>query len=195
VESSLWQIAATERPVQPSIPGIDPDEAPVRAKLTITKEWVGLLSSPQMAQYLPLGERLGAIPGNKPSGAWARVIGLSLASFWRREPAAALAGSIKPTRRELLERYPPKTGAVDAVLATANPRRALEYWCDALQILVEQGIVADEGEARASYKEMRAQLPRQDWGQTWLDEPVDLRPGELMRESVEERSRSLPKSG
>ena len=41
---------------------------------------------PDTAQFLPLGEVLGAIPGGKPAGAWARVIGLALSNFWRRQP-------------------------------------------------------------------------------------------------------------
>ncbi|RYZ88298.1 MAG: hypothetical protein EOP06_11205, partial [Proteobacteria bacterium] len=86
IEASLWRIHAVERPKQ----GALFDEVPVSAEIVISRQWWDLLTSPDMAQFLPFGEVLGAIPGSKPSGAWARVIGLSLASFWRRLPREAL---------------------------------------------------------------------------------------------------------
>lgn len=188
IESSLWRIHSIERPAQ----GALFDEVPVRAQIIISREWVALLTSPQMAQYLPFGEVLGAIPGAKASGAWARVIGLSLASFWRRLPRESLNGSIKPTRRELLERYPPKTGSVAEVLGGKDPRRAVEYWCGALEILADKGIIARSGEALISYQEARKALPRQDWRMDWLNAPVSIAPGELMQPVITERVSSLP---
>ena len=188
IEASLWRIHKLERPTQ----GALFDEVPVRAEIIISGDWVEMLVSPQMAQFLPFGEVLGAIPGAKPSGAWARVIGLSLASFWRRLPRAALDGSIKPTRRELLERYPPKTGTVFEVLTGPNPRYAVEYWCGALKILVENGIVESSGEAAISYEEARQNLPRQDWAESWLDAQIEIRPGELMAPAIAGRAVALP---
>lgn len=188
IESALWAIVSVERPKQ----GALFDEVPVRAEVAISSAWKELLVSPQMAQFFPFGEVLGAIPGAKPSGAWARVIGLSLASFWRRLPRAALDGSIKPTRRELLERYPPKTGTVFEVLETEHPLRAIEYWCAALKILAESGIVELSGEATISSEEARQNLPRQDWAESWLDGQIEIRPGELMKSAVAERVAALP---
>lgn len=192
IRSSIWRIHKTEAPEQGSL--FPTDEVPVSVEIVMSHDWTKMLTSPQTAQYLPLGEKLGAIPGNKPSGAWARVIGLSLASFWRRLPREALDGSVKPTRRELVERYPPKTGPVGEVLGGINPRRAVEYWCDALGILVEAGFVADHGDAQISYKEMRQRLPRVGWGDEWLDELVDLRPGPLLLPSIQGRISALPEA-
>lgn len=197
IESALWRVVAVERPKlehagPDTLPNALFDEVPVRAEIMISSAWKELLISPQMAQFLPFGEVLGAIPGAKPSGAWARVMGLSLASFWRRQPRAALDGSTKPTRRELLERYPPKTGTVAEVLESPNPTRAVEYWCGALEILAQNGIVANWGEVTISYEEAREKLPRQDWAQEWLDAHIEIRPGELMASVVAERVAALP---
>lgn len=190
VRSSIWRVHKTEAPEQASL--FPADEVPVSVTILMDQDWTRLLTSPQTAQYLPMGELLGAIPGNKPSGAWARVIGLALASFWRRLPREALEGTIKPTRRELLERYPPKTGPVDEVLGGNTPRRAMDYWCEALQILKSNGFLQDEGETKITAKQMRDAHPRQGWSEDWLAESVDLRPGEVIRSHIEGRVAALP---
>ncbi|RYG72438.1 hypothetical protein EON80_04120 [bacterium] len=190
ISAPLWRIHETERPEQASL--FPAHEIPVRVELVMSRTWIDLLTSGQTAQFLPMGEMLGAIPGNKPSGAWARVIGLALASFWRRNPRGALSGQLRPTRRELLERYPPKTGTVADVLSSKNPRRAVEYWCDALQILVSAGLLDPAGETLISFKEMRASLPTRDWSDQWLDQKVEIYPGLLIKPHIEGRSAALP---
>ena len=192
IQSAIWRIHRTELPEQGSL--YPEMEAPVRAEISITREWAQLLTQPATAQYLPLGELLGAIPGNKPSGAWARVLGLALASFWRRQPKAALDGSIKPSRRELLERYAPKTGSVAEVLDSTNPKRAMEYWCEALQILVENEFLAVEGEPQISIEQMRAALPRKSWADAWLSATVELKPGSIFGNTIVQRVAALPPS-
>jgi hypothetical protein len=190
IRQAPWRIHSTESPDQPSL--FPSDDVPVRVEIVMSREWTELLTSPQFAQYLPLGESLGAIPGNKPSGAWARVIGLALANFWRRNPRAAFDGSIRPTRRELLDRFPPKTGTVESVLYGPHPWRAVEYWYGALKILVRSGFVAGGGEAAYTAAEKRKTMPRQEWQEDWLEENIELYPGEDMAHSLNVRALHAP---
>ena len=191
IDEPAWLVMSQEKPVQPQLfPDIG--EAPLRVELVASRAWTRLTTLPETAQYLPMGELLGAIPGNKPSGAWARVLGLSLSSFWRRQPRAALEGLIKPTRRELLERYTPRTAPPLEVLNSGHPRRAVEYWQGALQVLIDCEFLAKEGEAALSYQEMRDALPRQEWQNHWWNGAVDLRPGPQMRDAVQSCADALP---
>ncbi len=191
IDEPAWLVMSQEKPVQPQLfPDIG--EAPLRVELVASRAWTRLTTLPETAQYLPMGELLGAIPGNKPSGAWARVLGLSLSSFWRRQPRASLDGTIKPTRRELMERYTPRTAPPLEVLNSINPRRAIEYWQGALQTLVECEFLAHEGEAGLTYQQMRDALPRQEWQNGWWNGTVDLRPGPRMREAVQSCADALP---
>jgi hypothetical protein len=185
ISASLWQVGVKERlkPEDGQVVLFPEDEPLVRALVSIVRPWIPLLTSGQLAQYLPLGEVLGSIPGNKPSGAWARVIGLSLASFWRRCKGQALDGTIRPTRRELLERYPPKTGPLEMV-ASKHSARLVEYWCGAIQILAESGFIAPTGEATRTAEEIRARYPHRNWVDAWLDETIDIEPGESMRAAL-----------
>ncbi len=190
IRSSPWRIHETETPEQKSL--FAAHEVPVRVELVMSFEWTKLLSSPQTAQYLPLGEKLGAISGNKPSGAWARVIGLALASFWRRLPRESSDGSILPTRRELIERYPPKTGSIEDLLASKNPGFALNYWHSALQILADTGFLERTGEVLLTPENARAKMPRKDWAGDWINGCADLRPGPALRATMEGRTKALP---
>ncbi len=191
IESPPWQVMEKERPAQPSLfPEIG--EAPLRVGLVASREWTKLTTLPETAQYLPMGELLGAIPGAKPSGAWARVVGLALASFWRRHPHEALSGKMQPTREEVLERYTPATGNVGDVLAGNDPRRAIEYWHGALQILADCEFLAREGEATLTYETMRERVGRQGWQEKWLADYADLRPGPQMRGALGGLAAALP---
>lgn len=191
IEEPAWMVASQEKAAQPSL-FPDLGEAPLRVRLVASEAWTRLTTLPETAQYLPMGELLGAIPGNKPSGAWARILGLALANFWRRQPRAAIDGALKPTRRELLERYTPKAAPPGEVLGSNDPRRAIGYWCGALQILTDCGFLAREGEAALSYEAMRERLPRKEWQNLWLDEKVELRPGTMMRGAVQSCASALP---
>ncbi len=190
IHAALWRVAKTEVPDQREL--FDTEHVPVRVEVTIDRDWARLLSQPQTAQYLPLGELLGTIPGNKPSGAWARVIGLALASFWRRQPHATLDGSMRPARRELLERYTPKTGPVADVLRSNNPRDAITFWCAALQTLAEREFLAPLGEVLVARQTMSEGLPRKNWGDIWLNQTVDLRPGAAFGNAIVQRVDALP---
>jgi hypothetical protein len=191
-DAPAWMLGQRNRelpPVQASL--FDDDEAPISVEIVATKMWTNVTSSPALAQFLPCGEVLGAIPGAKPSGAWARVIGVALTNFWRRHPQEAKSGGIQPTRRELLERYTPATGAVADLLNGPNPRYAIQYWVGALKILVECEFLEKAGEACLSYEELRDALPRQDWGSAWLNGAVDLKPGPGLLRSLDDRTKVL----
>lgn len=188
LESAVWRIMAKERPEQPALFG----EVPRRVQLVIGKEWEPLLTSPHLAQYLPLGEILGSIAPNQISGDWARSIGLSLAGLWRRKPREVAAESIRPTRRELLTSYTPKTTGVEELLNSNDPRRAVKYYWQALDKLTELEFLAREGEAARTLTEMREALSGYGWGRAWLDEAVTLKPGPKMQEAHRERVEALP---
>jgi len=191
ISSAPWAILEEEKPVEPSL-FPEMGAAPLRVELVASRAWTRLTTLPETAQYLPMGELLGAIPGAKPSGAWARVIGLALANFWRRHSQSASEGGILPTRAELLDRYKPSIAPVTQVLEGNDPRRAVEYWAGALQILVSCQFLAKEGEATLTLAQMREKLPRKKWQREWLDGRVELRPGTKMRAPIQNVASSLP---
>jgi len=190
VSHPLWRVTEQREPAQGTLDetASEADRAPVAVKVAITEKIAELITSPITAQFLPMGEVLGAIPPGRASGAWARVIGLALMSFWRRNPEKSLNGYYQPTRRELLTHFPPKVAPLNEVLASQNNARAIEYWHDALRALVECSILADEGETLLKAKEVRAALPLRDWQRDWLDGRVVLMPGEEMKTHVVARA-------
>lgn len=190
VDSPPWRILDVEKPVQTALSG----EAPRRVQLLISKQWEPLLSDANLSQYLPFAEVIGAIPANQTAGAWARVLGMALANFWRRLPREATGGAltIQPTRRELLTHYTPKNNPPLDLLASDKPKRAVQYWRDALAILAERNFIAKEGEAARSVAQMLEPFGRKGWQESWLDEGVDLQPGAAMQEAVQGRARALP---
>lgn len=190
IEGPIWRFMKEEKPDQPSL--FAEEEVPLRVQLAVSAEWTRLTTSPLLAQFLPMGELLGAIPPDKPSGAWARSIGLALAGLWRRKPRETLDRTIRPTRRELLSAYTPKITPPEEVLGGKNPRRALDYWSAALQLLADEGFVAKSGEATRTAREVGSALPRYFWQDGWLDEPVDLLPGPKMEEAVQRCAHNLP---
>jgi hypothetical protein len=190
IDTPLWSFMGRERPQDAPLEA--PSDVPLRQEIVCSTEWTRITTSANTCQYLPLGERLGAIPGNKPSGAWARVVGLALAHVWRRNPPKALDGTLTPTRRELLTHFTPKVDPPLDVLKGDHPFRALKYWQDALGFLCERKFLAAEGEPSRKPAEVRATLPRYEWQNEWLDERVDLRPGPDMRPALEELAKSRP---
>lgn len=192
VDSPLWAFLSAERPQDASLSLWPTMEAPLRQELVMTREWSALSMNPATAQYLPLGEVLGAIPPAQAAGAWARVLGLALANFWRRNPRETLDGTLKPTRRELLTRYTPAKAPPLEVLNGPNPLRALAYWRGALAILCDCSFLAREGEPSRKQADMKANLPRYEWQDAWLSERVDLQPGARMRHAVATSAKALP---
>ena len=138
--------------------------------------------------------RLANIPGGKPSGAWARGIGIALQQGWRQQAArvkVSHAGDenravvhFQPfTRKELLGllNFPPD---VNEILAGEHPQRAVGYWNEAVKLLREAGVI---GPGRDDYRELEP-LPetRQGWGAAWLGQTLQIRPGPKETEDVVE---------
>ena len=190
VESPVWRVHDIERPEQRALFG----ETPRRVQLVISKQWEPLLTAPNLAQYLPFAEIVGGLPTNQTASAWARVLGMALANFWRRLPqeATGAAPVIQPNRGELLTHYTPKKNPPLDLLASSNPKRAVEYWRDALAILRERDFIAHEGEAARTVAQMLEPFGRQDWQQDWLNERVDIRPGSVIVEAIRARANAKP---
>jgi hypothetical protein len=149
------------------------------------EQWKG---NHQVLTYFGDVRKLGAIPARRPSGAWAQAIGLALQQCWRERSADAdvtrvgdqntLTVRLKPfSRRELLDMFPPNPTVGD-VLQSANPKRAQEYWREAITQLKRARVVG-------FYKEID-QLPdkRQGWADAWLGQPLDIRPAEQGRQAI-----------
>jgi hypothetical protein len=152
--------------------------------------WLNQLrGDPQALAYFGDIERIGAIPGGKPSGAWAQSIGLALQQRWREQAKNATVATVGEqkrrtarfkyplSRRELLALFPPSP-TVDEILTGPHPKRAQTYWHDAIALLKGQGIIG-------FYRELE-KLPakRQDWADPWLDQPLDIRPAGEAIEAV-----------
>lgn len=192
IKYALWNVEAEQVPSN-AADGLTPR----RMQITATAAVVPLLSSPDLAQFMHGGERIAAIAGGKPSGAWARSIGFTLIIEWRKQMQKAVDGTILLTRRELLETYPPKIAAAAEVLNGEHPKRAREYWRDALAELAAQGIVERTGAAEWQSDEVDpkdrhenkgpdgAELPRKGWQAAWLDTPVLLHPGPFYRANLQ----------
>ncbi|MBV9327488.1 MAG: hypothetical protein JO352_27420 [Chloroflexi bacterium] len=149
------------------------------------EQWRG---NHQVLTYFGDVRKLGDIPARRPSGAWAQAIGLALQQCWRERSADAdvarvgdhniLTVRFKPfTRRELLDMFPPSPTVGD-VLQSGNPKRAQEYWREAITQLKRARVVG-------FYKEVE-ELPdkRQGWADAWLTQPLDIRPAEEGRQAI-----------
>jgi hypothetical protein len=195
IDAPLWSFHGKERPIQGGL--FPPWEVPRRVEIVISRDWLRLITNPKTAQFLPLGELLGAIPPGKPACAWARVVGLALANTWRRLPREAHGGTLRLTRRELLTRYKASKAPASEVLASNDPGRAIQYWAGALAELVRVGFLDKRGEAARGAPLLKLgpngqELPRKGWQDTWLDTEVDLYPGPKMKEPVRLCAENLP---
>ena len=196
IDTPLWRVMREERPIQP--PLFEEETVPTRVELVASRAWTRLTTMPHTAQYLPFGETLGAIPGKKAGGAWARSIGLAYTHFCRRNPGDALSRRLRPTREELLSPFPAKETPYTSFLdpdssASKNPARLLKYWSEACQWLVDTKILAPEGEAvRTEPDQKTAVKGKYRWVEGWIRERVDLRPGPLLWDAVTERYDALP---
>ncbi len=193
IHGAAWRVMKTETPDPLSLYAAL--EIPVRAEIVVSKELTALISNPKTAQYLGYAEILGAIPGGKPAGAWARVIGAALMNFWRRNPRETIAGTLQPTRRELLDHYTAKGAPYEEIIESNDPARAIDYWCGGLQILANEGFIERTGEAAISAKEMKNSLPRKNWQNLWLDQMVNIEPSlAKLKPEVAERAKALPET-
>ncbi len=191
IHGAAWRVMKTETPDPLDLNA--PPETPVRVEIVVSKELTALLTGAAVAQHLKGAEILGSIPGGKPAGAWARVIGLALGNFWRRKSREIVAGTLDPTRREMLDHYAAKVAPYDEVLKSPNPSRVIDYWCGALQILADGGFIERAGEAALTPQEMKKDLPRKGWQGAWLDQTVNIAPSAaVMMPHVVERAKALP---
>lgn len=182
ITSAPWMIERREQAQEQ--PGLFDDSpmVPLTVTLVASQEWTELTGRPDIAQFLPCGEILGAIPGGKPAGAWARVIGLALCDFWRcciGKPQSTT------TRKALLELCTPSTGPAQEVLSGRNPQRAIEYWVGALRILVDEGFLEANGETELTFEQQRNQLPLRHWQQGWFESEISLIPGHIIKPSID----------
>jgi len=134
----------------------------------------------QVLWYFGDVRKLAAIPAGKPSGAWARSIGLALQQRWREESATAGVAHVGEqnkvvtftgpfTRAELLDLFPPSP-TLDEMLAGPNPARARAYWKDAIGLLKEQGTIG-------YYREQtRLAAGRQEWAAEWKAQEINIEP-------------------
>lgn len=153
------------------------------------------LESARGTKALPYLGTLAALAGigrEKPSGSWAAAAGLAVTDEWRR--AATKTGTrvttagednhpvlhLEPfTRRHLLSKFPPDP-TVEEVLERKNARRdALRFWREAIAHLQAVGVIAH---GAAGYRELGPPLPRRDWADQWLDEPLEIHPGPATRD-------------
>lgn len=178
IDSPLWATMGEQKQIQL---GLFPSlEIPLAVEIVLSSDYTRLIMNPHTVQYLPLGELLGSIPGDQPSGAWARALGLALANYWRRHPKETIDGSLFPTREELLTRYTPKVAPPLEMLSSANPQRAREYFRQAISILEHKGFLEIPSGAAQQMKESEEKLPRKNWKDIWLQEYIELKPGQVM---------------
>jgi len=183
-QDALFRITGKRLPAQGSF---DPEEVPLEVTFVagpFINEWRG---NPQVLTWFGDFMPIAGIPGEQPSGAWAKAAGLALNQRWREQAAHAqvthpgeentLTVKTRPfTRRELLTLFEPSPSVGD-VLGGPNPARARTYWRDAVKRLEQAGVIG-------YYKEAGATLPRYSWGELWLDEHLDIRPGPKWQEQA-----------
>ncbi len=172
-----WQISGKQESETPSLwPELD---VPLRVRLVASPEWTALTTSRDTAQWLPLGEKIGAIPGKQPSGAWARALGLSYLTWCRINPHAALRGEA-PSRRALLDTNTPKKQPYKELLETNKAYRIREYWATAESHLRDAGIIQP-----VRHKETVSKSGSDEWRDQWLNVQAPWQPGPTIKEALE----------
>lgn len=183
IETTPWQILSQQKQVQPSL--TNEDEIPLRVEIAPSSAWLHLTASPQTAQFLPLGELLGAISPSRASGAWARALGMAYFHWCRLHLSGALNGGQLPSREFLIEQFPPRNSEFNSLLSGNDPSRALKYWCDAEDILREVGVLEAATSPRKPHK-------RKGWTLEWKNASPSWQPGVKLREALEGIARSRP---
>jgi hypothetical protein len=173
-------------------------------EVRLSEEWYDLISASSLGEFLEGIQTVMNLPGQQPSGAWARSIALALASLWRREAEHYLS-AIEATkrgdppsillrrlnRRALISDYRPTKAPLEQLLMQTNPARAVTYWAAALQELVSCGFLRAYGDAfSVTEAELRRDSEgsplgqRKEWGNLWADSLVTLLPGEKIEEAL-----------
>ena len=177
LHTSPWKIMGREMPEQPTLFAVD--TIPLRVELVASREWSALTTHRDTAQYLPFGEVIGAIPGSKAGGAWARALGLAFFDWCRMNPAGALAETPALFSRQwFLERHRAKIAPYDEVLAGEHPADVWKHWHAAEGLLRETGLI----EAPPS---LTKPPQRQGWATEWKREPPLWKPGPILRPVLE----------
>jgi len=168
---ALFLISGAMWPEQGTLDGTD---VPLKVKFGAGPLLATYRGHPEVLTSFGDYQRLAAIPGEKPSGAWARSMGLALTQRWRER--ASYGGARKFTRRYLLTQFPPAP-SVDEVLTSPNPTRARRYFTQALAILKARGVIATYSEPNP------APLPRTGWADVWLQQTVEVTPPPALLEA------------
>jgi hypothetical protein len=177
--------------------GLSHGETPVSVTLTAGPFLDKLRGNKQVLQHFGNVQKLAELPAGKPSGAWALSIGLALNQLWRQGAKTAQINNAGDSNRKTVSFRFPFTRYrlldmfraepwVENVLTSANPKRAQKYWCEAISLLQQQGVVGD-------YAELD-KLPQghKGWQHYWLHQQrLDIRPTGDAVEAVVELSRSV----
>lgn len=144
---------------------------------------------------------IASIARGKPSGAWAACAGFMLQQLWREEASRAerkrvsKGGETKDetlvfrafTRRELLSgTLRSEHDVKELLLDPKSGHRAREYWKAAVKELKTKGVIG--------YYQEGQEPPGNDWRETWLDQPLYIRPKDQRMEAALEISHSASKA-
>lgn len=190
----LWTLSTmhypNERDTSEQLRMFPLEDVPLLVRVTLNKDWEPFLFGRYLPQYIKFGERIGAIPAGQPRGAWAQVMGMAYLRWARIFPHEAMSGNA-PTRRELLTKYTPATGPIDNY--ARDPKRIVETYLLALEILEEKGIVKRYGDVLTTAEEqISAHGSRKGWLAQWLDAPARIKPGADLRAALNPIAEKLP---
>lgn len=144
---------------------------------------------------------IASIARGKPSGAWAACAGFMLQQLWREEASRAerkrvsRGGETKEetlvfrafTRRELLSgTLRSEHDIQELLLDPKSGHRAREYWKGAVKELKAKGVIGFYQEGK--------EPPGNDWRETWLDQPLYIRPKDQRMNDALEISHSASKA-
>lgn len=171
------------------VPSEAEEDAPVRVTIAAGPWLDRFRRNPRVLQTFGDVLTLAAIPGGKPSGAWARAIGLALQQIWREQASKALVTQTgepkrysvrfrRVTRRQLLSLFPPQPSLGD-VLKSEHPGRVIEYCELAFDTLEDKGFfqycrAVAPGRTESRYSRVDA----------FLDEELDIRPGPTLTMNI-----------
>jgi hypothetical protein len=158
---------------------IQKDEVPTHVAFTAGEFYYRNRDNGKLLAALGDLRKLAEIPCGKPSGKWARTIGLSFLQYARKHASEAEYKSsaseaanqrIKlplTTRRELFTRLRPNPNPF-IILDGKDPKRARDYWDGAIEELRARNLMI--------VIEEPLELSRYGWDDEWLDHEIELRP-------------------
>lgn len=152
---------------------------PLSVELVGGDSWTRIISSGMLRLHFKVARLLAEIPADMPSGAMARIMAIGLANIWAKHPSDALSSASSPTRAEVLMIGSAAGSAAKSILRVVDHTEAAQVWHEAVHDLVSLGIIAERAGDDA---ETVAQ--GHDGGQAWLDEHIDMLPGERVAEEI-----------